>query len=86
MAEVKIYTTLFCPFCWRAKALLNEKGVAFEEIDVTLRPGARGEMSELAGGRTSVPQIFIGGRAIGGSDELDALEARGELDAALEAA
>ncbi|MEE8246060.1 MAG: glutaredoxin 3 [Alphaproteobacteria bacterium] len=86
MAEVKIYTTLFCPFCWRAKALLKEKGVDFEEIDVTLSPGARRRMIELAEGRQSVPQIFIDGRPIGGSDELEALEAAGELDAVLEAA
>lgn len=83
MAEVKIYTTLFCPFCWRAKALLKEKGVDFEEIDVTLSPGARRCMMELAEGRHSVPQIFIDGHPIGGSDELAALEAAGELDAAL---
>ena len=86
MAEVKIYTTLFCPFCWRAKALLKEKGVDFEEIDVTLNPGARRRMIELAEGRDTVPQIFIDGRPIGGSDELEALEAAGELDAVLEAA
>lgn len=86
MAEVKIYTTLFCGFCWRAKALLKEKGVDFEEIDVTLRPGVRRRMMELAEGRHSVPQIFIDGRPIGGSDELEALEAAGELDAALEVA
>jgi glutaredoxin 3 len=86
MAEVKIYTTLFCPFCWRAKALLKEKGVEFEEIDVTLNPGARRHMMERAEGRRTVPQIFIDGRPIGGSDELEALEAAGELDAALEVA
>ncbi len=83
MAEVKIYTTLFCPFCWRAKALLKEKGIDFEEIDVTLNPGARRRMIELAEGRHTVPQIFIDGRPIGGSDELETLEAAGELDAAL---
>jgi len=86
MTEVKIYTTRFCPFCWRAKTLLKDKGLAFEEIDVTLNPSARRQMAELAGGRVTVPQIFIDGRAIGGSDELYDLEARGELDAVLEAA
>lgn len=86
MAEVTIYTTMFCGYCWRAKKLLSRKGVDFEEIDVTLDPGARGRMTERAGGNTSVPQIFVGSRHIGGSDELEALEMAGRLDPLLEAA
>lgn len=83
MAEIEIYTTPFCPFCWRAKRLLQDKGAAYTEIDVLLSPGRRWEMTERAAGRSTVPQIFIGGRGIGGSDELAALEAKGELDALL---
>lgn len=80
MAEVTIYTTMFCPFCWRAKRLLEEKGIAFREVEVDFSLEARREMTERAGGRPTVPQIFIGERHIGGSDELAALEAAGELD------
>ena len=80
MAEIEIYTSPFCPYCWRAKRLLKEKGLAFTEIDVLLHPGRRAEMTEKAEGRTTVPQIFIDGRGVGGSDELAALEASGELD------
>ena len=84
MAQIDIYTTMFCPFCHRAKRLLKEKGVQFDEIDVMLSPSRRREMTERAGGRTSVPQIFIDGRHIGGCDELYALEASGGLDPILE--
>ena len=80
MAKVEIYTTFFCPFCWRAKSLLKKKGVAFEEIDVDGNAALRAEMTERSGGGRTVPQIFIDGRAVGGSDELAALEASGELD------
>jgi glutaredoxin 3 len=80
MAQVEIYGTMFCPFCYRAKRLLNGKGVAFDEVDVTMSPGKRNEMMERAGGRHTVPQIFIGGAHIGGCDELYALEAAGKLD------
>lgn len=86
MADVTIYTTLFCPYCWRAKKLLGSKGVAYNEIDVMMSPSRRRTMVERAGGRTSVPQIFVGGQHIGGSDELYALEAAGRLDPLLEAA
>jgi glutaredoxin 3 len=79
MSQVTIYTTFFCPFCHRAKALLKKKNVAFTEIDVSDR-AARQEMRDRAGGRNTVPQIFIGERHIGGCDELHALEARGGLD------
>lgn len=86
MAVIEIYTSPFCPYCWRAKRLLEDKGAAFTELDVLLHPGRRAEMTAKADGRTSVPQIFIDGTAIGGSDELAALEASGELDALLGAA
>jgi glutaredoxin 3 len=80
MAKIEIYTTPFCPFCVRAKALLKRKGIDFEEIDVTMVPGAREEMLERSGGRRTVPQIFIDGDGIGGSDELHVLESQGDLD------
>ena len=83
MAEVEIYTTPLCPYCWRAKRLLNSKSVAFVEVDLWQQPQRRAEMIERAGGRSTVPQLFIDGRAIGGSDELAALERDGKLDALL---
>lgn len=85
MAEVEIYTTPLCPYCWRAKRLLKSKGVDFVEIDLWQHPERRAEMVERAGGRTTVPQVFIDGRAIGGSDELAALERDGRLDPLLQA-
>jgi glutaredoxin 3 len=83
MVEVELYTTPFCPYCVRARALLERKGVAFTEINIIEEPARRIEMVRRAGGRTSVPQIFIGGEHIGGSDELLALDHAGELDAKL---
>jgi len=83
MSTVKIYTTRICPFCRRAKALLEKKEVAYEEIDVSDDPELRVRMIELSGGRRTVPQIFIDGRPIGGSDDLYALEQEGRLDALL---
>jgi glutaredoxin 3 len=83
VAKVEVYSTVYCPFCIRAKALLTGKGVEFDEIDVTDDLEAREKMVELAGGRRTVPEIFINGRIIGGYDELRALEIRGELDALL---
>ncbi len=80
MARVEIYATMFCGFCYRAKRLLEAKGIAYDEIDVTMNPVRRREMMERAGGQRSVPQIFIDGRHIGGSEELLALEAAGGLD------
>lgn len=80
MAQVEIYTSMFCGFCFRAKGLLKRKGVAYEEIDVTMGPRKRAEMIDRAGGKTSVPQIFIDGQHIGGCDELHALESAGKLD------
>ena len=83
MPEIEIYTTPLCPYCWRAKRLLTGKGLTFTEIDLWQESGRRKEMVERAGGRSTVPQLFIAGRAIGGSDELAALAASGELDALL---
>jgi len=80
MPRVEIYTSAFCPYCSRAKSLLTKKGIAFEEHDVTMGGGLRTAMTERAGGRTSVPQIFIGDRHVGGSDDLAAAERSGELD------
>lgn len=86
MAEVVIYSSPFCSYCHRAKRLLDEKGVAYEEIDVMQQPQRRVEMVERSGGRSTVPQIFIGGKGIGGCDELYALNGSGELDPLLERA
>jgi glutaredoxin 3 len=80
MPHITIYTTPICPYCVRAKALLKKKGVRFEEIDVFMNSDARAEMQAKASGRYTVPQIFIGGRHVGGCDELYALERAGELD------
>lgn len=85
MQNVRIYTTPICPYCARAKALLNQKGVAFEEVDVYMDAAARKEMMERSGRRT-VPQIFIGDHHVGGCDDLHALEAAGELDPLLASA
>jgi glutaredoxin 3 len=82
MAKVEIYTTPFCGYCARAKALLEDKGVAYEETDVMMDDKKRTEMRERAR-RTTVPQIFINGKHIGGSDDLAALEQAGKLDALL---
>jgi len=82
MARIEIYTTPFCGYCARAKALLDSKGAAFEETDVMMDDEKRTEMRERAR-RTSVPQIFINGQHIGGSDELAALERDGKLDGLL---
>ena len=81
--KIEIYTTPMCPFCWRAKRLLDGKNVDYTEIDLWVERARRQEMVERADGRTSVPQIFIDGKAIGGSDELVALEQTGRLDALL---
>jgi glutaredoxin 3 len=80
-----MYTKMFCPFCSRAKRLLDEKGVAFEEIDITKGGPKRKEMLERAPGHSTVPSIFIDGRHVGGSDDLAALNASGELDRLLAA-
>lgn len=85
MAKVEIYTKAFCGFCYRAKALLEQKGVAFEEYDITMGGPKRTEMLERAPGRSTVPQIFIDGQHVGGCDDLFALEQRGGLDPLLAA-
>ena len=80
MAKVEIYTKVFCGFCVRAKELLKAKDVAFEEFPVDGGGPKKDEMVERAGGRTTVPQIFIDGAHVGGCDELFALEREGRLD------
>ncbi|MDZ7588339.1 MAG: glutaredoxin 3 [Parasphingorhabdus sp.] len=80
MAKIEIYTKFTCGYCYRAKALLENKGVAFEETDVTMGGAKKSEMIERAGGSTTVPQIFIDGHHVGGSDDLAKLEKSGELD------
>lgn len=85
MAKIEVYTKFLCPYCSRAKALLKSKGVTFEEYDITMGGPQRSEMIARAGGRSTVPQIFIDGRAIGGSDDLAALDRAGGLDPLLAA-
>jgi glutaredoxin 3 len=80
---VVMYATSWCPYCARARALLAGKGVAFQEIDIEAQPGQREDMIRRSG-RTTVPQIFIGERHIGGSDELYELDAAGGLDPLLQ--
>lgn len=80
MAKIDIYTAAMCPFCSRAVHLLREKDQSFNQIDVTANRALRQKMTGLAGGRTSVPQIFIDGEHIGGCDELYKLERIGHLD------
>ena len=80
MASVTIYTKSWCPFCHAAKDLLDRKGVSFTEIEITGKPAARSEMIRRAGGRATVPQVFIGERHVGGCNELYELESRGELE------
>ncbi len=83
MKPVEIYTTPSCPYCHAAKRLLTKKGAAFTEIDVSRDGGLREAMTARAGGRRTVPQIFIGGRHVGGSDDIHALDDAGRLDAML---
>jgi glutaredoxin 3 len=83
MARIEVYTKAFCPYCTRAKTLLDRKGADFSEIDVTMDRAGFDAMVARAGGRRTVPQVFIGDRHVGGSDDLAALEAKGELDALL---
>lgn len=83
MAPVEIYTTPYCGYCRAAKALLTRKNVAFTEIDVSRDPAQRQAMVQRAHGRMTVPQIFIGGDHVGGSDEMHTLDRAGKLDALL---
>ena len=85
MARVEIYTKFFCPYCARAKRLLDDKGVSYEEFEISAGGEKRQEMIQRAGGRTTVPQIFIDDRHVGGSDDLAALEREGRLDPLLSA-
>lgn len=82
--RVEVYSSMLCGYSYRAKKLLQSKGVEFEEIDVMLSPGKRQEMIERTGGRTSVPQVFVDGKHIGNCDEIFALEAEGKLNGILE--
>ncbi len=84
MTKIEVYSSMLCPFCYRAKKLLEQKGAEFTEIDVMLHPRRRAEMVERSGGRTSVPQIFIDGRHVGGCDDLFALEAGNKLETLLQ--
>jgi len=85
MANVEIYTKAWCGYCGRAKALLESKGVTFEEYDISMGGPKREEMMQRVPGATTVPQIFIGGKHVGGSDDLTALDRAGKLDAMLAA-
>lgn len=80
MSQVTIYTKAYCPYCVRAKTVLDNKGVSYEEVRIDEQPELRPQMIERAGGRTTVPQIFIDQRHIGGCDDMLALDARGQLD------
>jgi glutaredoxin 3 len=78
--SVTIYSKATCPYCAAAKDLLRQKGIAFEEIDILGKPDLRQQMIQRADGGTTVPQVFIGERHVGGCDDLYALDRRGELD------
>ncbi|KGJ13962.1 glutaredoxin 3 [Paracoccus sanguinis] len=82
-ARVEIYATQSCPYCHMARGLLGRKGVSYELIDVGRTPDLRAEMTQRAGGRRTVPQIFIDGVHVGGSDDLHALDRQGKLDSML---
>ncbi|MGK2912180.1 MAG: glutaredoxin 3 [Sphingobium sp.] len=83
MAKVEIYTKAFCGYCARAKALLNDKGVSYEEYDITMGGPKRAEMLDRSNGGATVPQIFIDDSHVGGSDDLGKLNHEGKLDALL---
>jgi glutaredoxin 3 len=83
MPDIEIYTQAWCPFCERAMHVLTKKGVEFREIDAPRGSAARQEASQRSGGRTSVPQIFVGGKHIGGCDDLLALDRTGKLNSLL---
>jgi glutaredoxin 3 len=80
MAAVTIYTKPYCPYCEGARELLTKKGIRFEEIDISGKPDLRAEMIRRANGGSTVPQIFVGERHLGGCDDIYALDARGGLD------
>jgi len=85
MTAITIYTKSWCPYCSAAKKLLNEKGADFTEIDIEKKPEARAEMIQKAKGRSTVPQIFIGEKHVGGCDDLYDLDDRGQLEPLLQA-
>lgn len=85
MATIEIYTKPTCGFCHMAKRLLDSKGVGYAEVNISAQPDRRGEMIQRANGRSTVPQIFVNGKHIGGCDDLMALERRGQLDKLLAA-
>ncbi len=85
MPVVEIYTKTFCPYCWRAKSLLESKGIEYQEISVDFGGDLKQAMVQRASGRTTVPQIFIGERHVGGCDDLMALDRAGKLDGLLAA-
>jgi len=85
MPSITIYTKSWCPYCSAAKKLLDVKGAAFTEIDIEKKPEARAEMIQKANGRSTVPQIFIGEKHVGGCDDLYALDDRGQLEPLLQA-
>lgn len=80
MPRVEIYTKFLCPYCSRAKSLLDGKGVVYDEHDITMGGPGRAEMMQRSNGRTTVPQVFVGTHHIGGSDDLAAADKSGELD------
>jgi glutaredoxin 3 len=83
MPQITVYSTTVCPYCVRAKMLLDKKGAAYEEINLSKAPERMSEMLEKSGGKRSVPQIFIGDKHVGGCDDLYELELDGDLDALL---
>ena len=83
MSEVYLYTTRYCPFCIRAKQLLDHKGVSYRDIPVDNNPALRSEMTKKAGGQHTVPQIWVNNHHVGGCTELMALERAGQLDVLL---
>lgn len=80
MAKIEVYSTNYCPYCVRAKDLLQRKGLEFTEIDVTQDADMREKLIEMSGGQRTVPQIFINNKHIGGFDDLNALNKSGDLD------
>lgn len=85
MSDVTLYTTPYCPYCIAARQLLDRKGVGYSVIDVSRDPSERAAMTQRAGGRRTVPQIFIGQTHVGGFDDMSALERAGKLDQLLAA-
>lgn len=85
MPEITVYTKDYCPYCHAAKDLLRKKGATFTEVDIQKHPERRAEMIQKAGGRSTVPQIFIGGTHVGGCDDIHALDSAGKLDPMLKA-